>query len=242
MTVDLSGKRALVAGGARGIGGGIAAALAGAGATVYIGDIETETAREHAASIGGTALELDVTQPDAWQAAAAAVGELDILVYAAGIFPRGDIYSHEPEQWQQIQAVNCTGFYLACRTLIPLLVGRGGGSVIGIGSVMTLKANPGMAAYCVSKAGLAILCRSLARGHAADQVRVNCVNPGWVDSPGEQIKRLDEPDWKDRATRAVPLGRLQTPEELGAMCAFLCSDQAASITGQIIGVDGGLGI
>lgn len=248
MAAELAGRVAVVAGGARGIGAGIAAELTRAHARVVVADIEDETAeltaeRLRKSGAAAEAVHLDATHPHDWHALAHHLhGELDMLVYSIGIFPRGDLQSCEPEAWERVLAVNCTGFYLACRELFPLLRERGGGAAVAIGSVMAHRPNPGMLAYSVSKAGLAMLVRSLARGCAKDKIRVNLVNPGWVDTPGERMQRVDEPDWQHRAAQLVPLGRLQTPEELGALCAYLCSEAGASITGQCIGVDGGLGV
>ena len=250
MRIDLSGRTALVAGGARGVGRGIVEALAEAGARIFIGDLRHDVAQSTAEELSSeghqvTALTLDITQPDQWQTAVetmvAETGRLDILTSSAGIFPRADVYTTSPELWHQVQDTNCMGLFLGAQACLPVMAEQRSGVIVGIGSVMSQRPSPQMLAYCVSKAALDMLIRCLALQHAREGVRVNAVNPGWLDTEGEREVRAGEDNWQDRAHQHIPTGRLQTPREIGDAVCFLCSDQAASITGAMLGVDGGTG-
>lgn len=223
-----------------------AEALLDAGATVLLADVAGDAARATAAELGDAAraVALDVAEESAWAAAREAVesdGPLDILICAAGVPAAGGARDVSLADWDRAQNVNCRGTLLGARAFLPGMADRGRGVMIGIGSVMTQRANPQRVAYCVSKAGLQMLIRCLALEFAGDGVRVCGVNPGWVATPGEQELRREEEGWEPRAAGRVPTGRLQTAREVGDACAFLCSEAAASITGVWLNVDGGLG-
>lgn len=249
MRLELSGRTALVAGGARGVGRGIVEALAESGARVVIGDLREDLAQTTAAELRAaghdvTAVALDVTREDDWSAAVDATieaGGIDILTSSAGIFPRADIHHTTPALWHQVIDTNCTSLFLGARAALPPMLAAGRGVIVGIGSVMSTHPGPHMTAYCVSKAALDMLVRCLALQHARDGIRVCGVNPGWLDTEGEREVRAGEDDWRERARHHIPTGRLQTPREIGDAVCFLCSDQAKSITGALLGVDGGTG-
>jgi len=186
-----------------------------------------------------------VTDPQQWVGAVETIlaecGALDILTSSAGVFPRADVHHTTPELWRQVMDTNCTSLYLGARAALPTMLSARRGVIVSIGSVMSRHPSPHMLAYCVSKAALDMLVRCLALQHAADGIRVCGVNPGWLDTEGEREVRAGESGWRELAQRHIPTGRLQTPREIGDAVCFLCSDQAGSITGALLGVDGGTG-
>jgi len=250
MRIDLAGRTALVAGGARGVGRGIVEALAEAGARIYIGDLRHNIAVQTAEELTAdghqvSALALDVTSEAQWSAAIEAVvaeaGGIDILTSSAGIFPRAGLAETTPNLWHQVLDTNCTSLYFGARAALPHMLAAGRGVIVSIGSVMSEHPSGHMMAYCVSKAALDMLVRCLALEHAKAGIRVCGVNPGWLDTEGEREVRAGEDHWQSRAPQHIPTGRLQTPREIGDAVCFLCSDQASSITGALLGVDGGTG-
>jgi NAD(P)-dependent dehydrogenase (short-subunit alcohol dehydrogenase family) len=169
-------------------------------------------------------------------------GGLDVLVNNAGIHRPGRAEDTTADLWNEIMAVNLWGTFLGCRTAISLMRQRGGGAIVNLSSIAGLRGVPGSVAYNTSKGGICALTMALAADHAGDQIRVNCVCPGAVETPiiDQIVAAAPDPD----ALRAMlvarhPMGRLGRPEEVAAVIAFLASDDASFMTGVALPVDSG---
>ena len=246
ITVDLSGRSALVTGAARGLGRSIAVSLAAAGAKVACVDINTETLADTVGAIraaGGTAepIACDVTQADQVNAAVDRVvelwGGLQILVNNAGITRDNMIMRMKDDQWDAVLNINLKGTFLFTRAAAkPLIKGRGG-RIINIASVSGLMGNPGQANYSASKAGVIGLTRTIAKELASRGVTVNAVAPGFIET--DMTAKLGE-ELLGKIRQEIPLGRLGLPQDVADAVLFLASDAAAFITGHVLTVDGGL--
>ncbi len=245
--IDLSGKSALVTGGSRGIGRAIVLALARQGADVafsYRGN--ADAAADTAAAVealGRQALahRADVSDPDAAEgfvaAALGAYGRIDILVNNAGITRDDLVMRMSVDAWREVIDTNLSGsFYTIKAAMRPMLKARRG-RIINVSSVSGQAGNAGQANYSSAKAGLIGLTKAVAREVASRGITCNAVAPGFVLT--ELTAGLSEPI-QDGIRAATPLGRFGTPEEIADAVAFLASDEAAYITGQVLGVDGGL--
>ena len=245
--MSLQGRVALVTGGSRGIGAAVAEALASAGAALAICARNGEAAAATAAAIagrGGQALGVaaDVSRAaDAERIVAACVerfGRLDILVNNAGITRDGLVLRMKDEDWSDVLAVNLNGaFYCARAALRAILKQKQSGRIINVGSVVGSMGNPGQANYVASKAGLIGLTKALAKEVASRGVTVNAVAPGFIET--DMTAGLADAV-KDTYRAQIPLGRFGTAPEVAAVVAFLASDAAAYITGQVIHVNGGM--
>jgi 3-oxoacyl-[acyl-carrier protein] reductase len=243
MRSRFDGKVVIVTGGARGIGRAAAARFVAEGARVAVLDREEEAAREAAAALGTSAFAVgtDVSDADSVERAVAAVleraGRIDVLINNAGIVRDATLAKTRDEAWDAVIAVNLTGTFLATRAVAPHLVARGAGAVVNAASVVAVHGNFGQSNYVASKAGVIGLTRVWARELGRKGVRVNCVAPGFIATDmtaGMPAEILD-------GMRAhTPLARLGTPEDVASAYAFLASDDAAFINGQVLGVDGGL--
>jgi NAD(P)-dependent dehydrogenase (short-subunit alcohol dehydrogenase family) len=239
---DLKGKVALVTGGATGIGEACARALAEAGASVVIADREIAVAQKVAASIGGLAIETDVSDEDSCRAMVALAvqnyGRLDIAVNNAGVGnkDRSRVADLPASSWRKVLDTNLDGVFFSIKAEIPPMIASGGGSIINMASVMGAVAVECGSAYVTAKHGVIGLTKAAALDHAADNIRVNAVGPGYVDTP-MIADRTDE----QRAEIAArhPLNRIATPEDIAAMVLFLASPAAAFVTGAYYPVDGG---
>jgi NAD(P)-dependent dehydrogenase (short-subunit alcohol dehydrogenase family) len=268
----LTNKVALVTGGARGIGAGIARIMAGRGAHIAILDLDGAEAEKTAAGLAesGLGMACDVAvEADLRQAVQVVVdrfGGLDILVNNAGagrapLDPTviratgggGHVDDMSPESWDEWLSQNLRTTFLATKLSGPHLKARGGGAIINIASIAGLVASPTLPAYAAAKAGVISLTKSLALDYAPHDIRVNAICPGFLwtrawEGLATGLK-MAVPQYADRepreiflevVKRGVPLGREQTPEDIGELAAFLASDAARNITGQWIAVDGGI--
>jgi len=238
---------AIVTGGSRGIGRAISLALGAAGHHVVINYAGNEAAAAEAlaelqaAGGEGETLRFDVGDSDAVKSAfgeiAKRLGSLDIVVNNAGISRDGLLVRFKDDDWQATLQTNLTGAFNCLRAAARPMMRQRAGRVVNIGSVVAASGSAGQPAYCAAKAGLEGLTRSAARELASRKVTVNCVAPGFVDT--DMTRALPE-DRRDAILAEVPLGRMATPEEIAATVAFLCGEGGAYITGQVIGVNGGL--
>jgi len=240
-SIDLGGKRALVTGGASGIGDAVVALFESLGATVCVADLAgVEPGRAGA----GAMIRGDVSSPsDARRMTDEAVermGGLDVLVNCAGI---ADTYTptleQQPASWQRIVDVDLTGTYLMCQAAGTHMVERRAGSIVNVSSIVGLGGFPRRNAYGASKAGVIILTRSLASEWGALGVRVNCVAPGYIRTPMVdalvQAKKVD----LERVQRRTPMARMGEPLEIARAIAYLASDWSSFVTGAALSVDGG---
>jgi NAD(P)-dependent dehydrogenase (short-subunit alcohol dehydrogenase family) len=252
---ELTGRVAVVSGGATGIGLATARALAADGATVYLAVRDLGRGRRVAAeeAAGGAdvrAVALDVT--DAGSVSRAfdeldRAGRLDIVVNNAGVDAVGRVEDLAESDWDVALDTNLKGPFLVAREAIPRLRAAGGGVVVNVASNAGLVARADEPAYSTSKAGLLMLTRSLALAHAEDRIRVNAVCPGPVGETrimDRNLARAEDPaaalaSYLAKAPLAAAWGRLIEPREVAAVVRFLCSDAAVMITGAVIAIDGG---
>ncbi|MBP1634261.1 MAG: fabG 8 [Acidobacteria bacterium] len=243
---DLTGKVAIVTGGSRGIGKAISAALASRGARVVLADVLGEEAARTAAAIaeGGrqaSSVALDVTRPESVQAAVDGVlaehGRIDVLVNNAGIARDQLLMRMKREEWDAVLAVNLTGGFTCAQAVLRPMMRQRSGRIISVSSVVGQMGNAGQANYAASKAGLIGFTKALAREVAARNITVNAVAPGLIDT--DMTRALSDAVRAEWAAK-VPLGRLGSPDDVAWTVAFLASDEASYITGQVIAVNGGM--
>ena len=239
----LQHQKAVITGGAAGIGRATARRMAEEGATVAVIDINGDAAGEIAAEIGGTAHPADVTDADglrdAVDAAAIAMGGISIMFNNAGTGSQAPLHEWSPEEWGRLVAVNLTGVYLGFRAAIPHMRRSGGGSVVSTASISGTRPAAGEAPYSAAKAGVAAITASAALEYGP-QIRVNAVSPGMILTPLTEPLLQFLPHERERYERTTPVGRIGRPEDIADVVVFLCSDMARFITGQNIVVDGGM--
>lgn len=250
----LTGRVALVSGAASGIGRAIARRFAREGAWVLLVDLNETQVRietEAIARSGGraAAARADVSaEADCARVVAQAVehdGRLDVVVNAAGIIRRATVVDTTEEDWDRTMAVNVRSIFLMARAAVPVMARQGGGCFVNIASNWGLAGGAQAAAYCASKGAVVQLTKALAIDHGPQQIRVNCICPGDVDTPmlrGE-AKQLGVSYEKflEESGRPVPLGRVATPDDIARAALFLASDAASFMTGTPLLVDGGIG-
>jgi 3-oxoacyl-[acyl-carrier protein] reductase len=237
---SLAGKNALVTGASRGIGRAIALELSSAGASVIVGYRSGANEAEAVAKeAGGRAVSADVSDPDAAAKLVEDAGELDILVNNAGLTRDGLIARMPDADWRDVIETNLSSVFYTCRAVARSMMKRRSGAIVNVSSVVGLRGNPGQTNYSASKAGIIGFTKALARELGSRGVRANVVAPGYVHS-----RLTDEISEEMRALmlQNTPLGRLGEPEDIAGAVRFLCSDEAAYITGEVLLVDGGLGM
>ena len=244
-----AGKVALVTGAGSGIGKGAAERLSADGAFVVLVGRREDVLREVAAGLEGDSavLPLDVTSADdvatTLPEAIAAHGAPDIVVHAAGQTVVGALHEHSDESWNQQMDVNVTSVRYVTRATWQAMVDNGGGAVVTVASTASFAAFPGNAAYCASKGAVLAMTKAMALDGAPVGIRVNAICPGYIDTPNLR-GYFDEQDDPAAAAAtsagAAPLGRMGTPDEMGAVIAFLASDDASFVTGASLLADGGV--
>ena len=241
----LDGRRALVTGGASGIGEHTVRALAGAGASVIVADLNLEGAKTLAQTLGEavSAVHIDVTDPASIRQVFESLDRLDILVNNAGIAHVGNIEETELEDWRRVFEVNVDGVFLVTKQALPLLLASENASIVNISSVAGLTAVGRRFAYCASKGAVIALTRQLA-GDYAKQLRVNCICPGTVHTPFvegylEKFHKDEKDEVREQLHARQPIGRMGRPEEIAHLVLYLCSDEAEYVQGSVIAIDGG---
>jgi meso-butanediol dehydrogenase/(S,S)-butanediol dehydrogenase/diacetyl reductase len=247
----LAGKVALVTGGGSGIGAATARLFAQEGAKVVVTGRRPGPLSAVADEIGGVAVAGDTADPAhvaaAVEAAVTSYGGLDVLVTSAGGGEGGTVEEIDDDSWRRTFDTNLNGPVMMARAVLPVMLERGGGSIVLVASVNGLAASPGSAAYDVSKAGLIALARSLAVDYGPRGVRANALCPGWVvTAMGDgamdalaQERGISRQQAYDSVTAHVPMRRAGSAEEMAACCLFLASDEASIVSGTALVADGG---
>lgn len=245
MMIDLTGKSAIVTGGASGIGRATAAVLAELGAGVVVADLDAERGEEAAKEVGGVFVRCDVSRAadcDAVvEAAVAAYGGVDVLFNNAGIIRRSTVLDIAEDDWDLVMAVNVKSILLMSRRVVPLMAAAGGGSIVNTGSGWGIKGGGSAISYCASKGAVVNMTRAMAIDHGPQNIRVNCVCPGdtatgMLADEARQLGEAVDTFYADAADR--PLGRIGQPRDIAQMVAFLASEAAAFVSGAVITVDG----
>ncbi|NBX81987.1 3-oxoacyl-[acyl-carrier-protein] reductase [bacterium] len=245
----LQGEIALVTGGSRGIGKACCLALAQEGAEVLVNYVANETAAnqvcEEIRARGGkaTPLKFDVGNPQQTQEAIQNILKekkaISILVNNAGITSDGLMMRYAVEDWNSVLDTNLRGAFIASQAVIRSMMKERKGSIIHMSSIVGITGNPGQAAYCAAKAGLIGLTKSMAKELASRNIRVNAVAPGYIETDMTHVLTTEQ---KEGILKAIPLGRVGRPDEIAQAVVFLASGRSQYITGQVIPVDGGMGM
>ena len=242
---NLEGKVAVITGGGQGIGLGISQALLAAGASILVAQRSplppelVDQERLHW-------IEADLAQTHSYaliaDSAQQTFGKVDVLINNAGFMFEKTLDAMQLEEWNRMLAVNLTAPVFLSKQLLPLLRAGKGGSIINIGSIEGLAANPEHAAYCASKGGVHALTRAMAVDLGKDNIRVNAIAPGWIrsDLSDTYINAQQNPEtaWED-LYKMHPVGRIGEPEDVGKLAVYLASDDSTFVTGQVIVIDGG---
>jgi len=240
---DLTGKTALVTGATGGIGAEIARALHGAGAHVVLSGTREAVLADLATELGGRTSIVPANLSDSAAVdgliglAEAAAGQIDILVANAGITRDGLLLRMKDDDWEQVLKVNLESYFRLSRAALRGMMKRRFGRIIGITSVVGVMGNPGQANYAASKAGMIGFSKSLAQEVATRGVTVNCVAPGFIESPMTDALNAAQ---KAQILATIPNGRLGSGGDVAAACVYLASDEAAYMTGQTLHVNGGM--
>ena len=247
--MDLSNKVAIVTGGGRGIGRAIALKLAEVGASVVVNDVgEAEPAEsvvEEIKAMGGQSLAIlaDVSLAEdvgrLVETTVSNYGRVDILVNNAGITRDHLLLRMTDEDWDKVLRVNLDSVFLCTRAVLRYMVKQRWGRIISIASIVAMVGNPGQANYASAKAGIIGLTRTTAKEVASRGITANAIAPGFIET--EMTLRLEE-DWKQELRRRIPIGYFGSPRDVAEAVAFLASEEARYITGQVLGVDGGMAI
>ncbi|MGH2970659.1 MAG: 3-oxoacyl-[acyl-carrier-protein] reductase [Gaiellaceae bacterium] len=237
---SLEGKNALVTGASRGIGRAIAASLAEAGASVVIGYRSGKDEAEALASeIGGRAVQADVSSPEDAARLVEAAGDVDVLVNNAGLTRDGLLARMSDDDWRVVIETNLSSVFYTCRAVTRPMMKKRAGSIVNISSVVGVHGNWGQTNYAASKAGIIGFTKALARELGSRNVRANVVAPGYITT---QLTDVLPDEATAAMIQATPLGKAGKPEDVAGAVRFLCSDAASFITGEVILVDGGMGM
>ena len=245
---DLNGRVAVITGGNAGIGFGIAKGLAAAGAAIVIAGRRAEKNVEAARAIeaykvNAAALELDVSKEESCRAMVESTvrrfGRLDILVNNAGTTIRKQPEAYTLAEWNRVIDTNLNGAFLCAQAAYPLMKNGGGGKIVNIGSMLSIFGASFAAAYAASKGGIVQMSKALACAWAKDNIQVNAILPGWIDTPLTQSARKEVPGLNERVLARTPAGRWGEPQDLAGVAVFLASPASDFITGAAIPVDGG---
>jgi 2-deoxy-D-gluconate 3-dehydrogenase len=248
---DLKGRVALVTGGNGGIGLGMARGLAGAGAAVAVAGrnkAKSEAAAAELAALGveTAVIEVDVTDEAQCrrmvEEAVAGLGRLDILVSNAGINIRKAPQEYQLAEWRQVVDTNLTSTFACAQAAYPVMKAAGGGKIVNIGSMLSIFGAAFAAAYGASKGGVVQLTKALATSWAKDNIQVNAVLPGWIDTDMTRAAREQVRGLNSLVLMRTPVGRWGVPEDLGGVAVFLASPASDFITGTAIPVDGGYSV
>jgi len=237
---SLEGKRALVTGASRGIGRAIAEELARAGAYVVVGYRSgRDEAEQLAKEVGGAAVQADVSSPDDARRLVDEAGDIDVLVNNAGLTRDGLLARMSDDDWRTVIDTNLSSVFYTCRAVTRPMMKRRAGSIVNISSVVGVHGNWGQTNYAASKAGIIGFTKSLARELGSRGIRANVVAPGYVKTQLTEVL-------PEEATAAMisntPLARVAEPHEVAGAVRFLASEAASFITGEVLLVDGGLGM
>jgi 3-oxoacyl-[acyl-carrier protein] reductase len=237
---SLEGKTALVTGASRGIGRSIAIELAAGGAAVVVGYRSgKDEADALAAELGGRAIQADVSTADDARRLVEEAGDIDILVNNAGLTRDGLLARMSDDDWRTVIETNLSSVFYTCRAVTRPMMKKRAGSIVNVSSIVGVHGNWGQTNYAASKAGIIGFTKSLAKELGSRNVRANVVAPGYVKTQLTEVL-------PEEATAAMltntPLGRLGEPEDIAGAVRFLCSDAASFITGEVLLVDGGLGM
>jgi NAD(P)-dependent dehydrogenase (short-subunit alcohol dehydrogenase family) len=250
----LKGKVALITGAAAGIGRASALLFAQEGASIAAVDLDRDASEALASEIvkaGGRSVAIvgDVSQAAEVQRIVRRTheqfGRLDILFNNAGIVPHGKIHEIMEAEWDRTMAINVKSMYLLCREVVPMFLDQGSGVILNTSSATALRSVVDRAAYSASKGAVLALTRSMALDYVKNNIRVNCLCPGTIDTPslGKRLSAFADPvEARRQFIARQPMGRLGTAEEVAQAALYLVSDQAAFVTGTAFSIDGGFAI
>jgi 3-oxoacyl-[acyl-carrier protein] reductase len=237
---SLAGKTALVTGGSRGSGAATVRGLAGAGAAVVLGyRAGADEAAALAEEVGGRAVQADVSSSGEAARLVEEAGDVDLLVNNAGVTRDGLLARMSDEDWREVLETNLSSVFYTCRAVARPMMKKRGGAIVNVSSIVGVHGNFGQTNYGASKAGIIGFTKSLARELGSRGVRANVVAPGYVST---RLTEVIPDEAKTLMLANTPLGRFGDPEDVARAVRFLCSDEASFITGEVLLVDGGLGM
>lgn len=245
---DLTGRVAIVTGGNGGIGLGMATGLLNAGASVVIAGRNKEKSAKAAASLGerARAIEVDVADEKSVRSLVdqtiSAFGRVDILINNAGIAIRKQPEAYTLDEWRQVMDTNLTSAFLCSQSVYPHMIKTGGGKIINIGSILSIFGAPFAVPYGATKGGLVQMARSFATAWAKDNIQINTILPGWIDTDLTETARVQIEGLNDRVLARTPAKRWGSPDDFAGIAVFLSSAASDFVTGTAIPIDGGYSI